>query len=106
MTAPRVFVTQENQNQNYRPAEQFGEVVFLTRGELSPIKNSLNNTAIMADLRKKLKDFRAEVDFIAPSGSPIITGLAFVILAERTDRFTALRWSNRDGAYMPIPVQI
>lgn len=107
MTRPRVFITQENDRQNYVPAEKFGEVVFLTRREVSPIKNSLTNTAIVDELRRKLADFLPDIDFLAPSGSPIVTGIAFMLLRERGwKHFNALRWSNRDGAYQVIPVNL
>jgi hypothetical protein len=105
-SAPRVFITQENQNQNYVAAEQFGTVVFLTRFEVSPIKNSIRNRDLVANLRSQLNDFNPEVDYLAPSGSPIVTGIAFAILAERHRAWTALRWSNRDQLYQPIPVNL
>src|SRR5688572_17034997 len=100
---PRVFVTQEQQL-NYTNAESFGEVVFLTREEVSPIPGSLTNTEIMAEMTRKLADFDFDCDFIAPSGSPVVSGMAFLILGSMADRegrqacrkLCVLRWSNRD----------
>lgn len=108
---PRVFVTQESQNANYGPAEAFGEIVFLTRDEPSPVPNSLVNIDLMSELRNKLQDFDFEHDFIAPSGSPVVCGLAFLILGEINahnafDKLCVLRWSNRDRVYQPIQFKL
>lgn len=118
---PRVFVTQENSQLNYGHAEEFGQIVFLTAKEVSPIPGSLINTEIMEEMDKKLQDFDFQHDFLAPSGSPTICGLAFLTLGMKLgfeegyqlDRDTSflgpkslrvLRWSNRDRVYQPITI--
>ena len=108
---PRVFVTQEQQL-NYTNAEEFGEVVFLTSQEVSPIPNSLINGEIMAEMALKLSDFDFDSDFLAPSGSPVVSGMAFLILGRLAERegfpacrkLCVLRWSNRDRVYQPITI--
>lgn len=102
----RVFVTQENPNLNYLPAEEFGEVVFLTRQDFSPVKNSLNNEALVEELRKKLKDFNPRSDYITISGSPVVAAAIFMIIREMTDTLNILRWSNRDHVYQPLVVTV
>lgn len=102
----RVFITQENPNLNYLPAEGFGEVVFLTRGDISPIRGSLNNENVVEEIRRKLKDFDERFDFVAPSGSPIVTAVVFMVLSEKTREVNVLRWSNRDCVYQPINIKI
>lgn len=112
--ASRVFVTQENSQLNYGPAEQFGEVCFLTRDEVSPVAGSLTNAAIMKELERKLDGFDFDNDFIAPSGSPVVCGLAFLILGKRAEqlgfpsvrKLRVLRWSNRDRVYQPIVIEL
>lgn len=109
MRKPRVFITQENPNLNYLPAEQFGEIVFLTRDDFSPVKNSLHNEALMTDLRTKLKDFNPKADFITVSGSPVVSGAVFLILGSILPDNTTinlLRWSNRDHVYQPIAMDL
>lgn len=101
---PRVFVTQENPALNYLPAEEFGDVVFLTREDFSPVRNSLHNDALMAEVRSKLKDFDPERDFITVSGSPVVTAVVFMILSERTRIVNILRWSNRDHLYQHLVI--
>lgn len=109
---PRVFITQENSQLNYAHAEEFGEVVFLTAKEVSPIPGSIINADIMAEMERKLQDFDFDNDFLAPSGSPTVCGLAFFVLGQRTERenrnppkcLRVLRWSNRDRVYQPISI--
>ena len=113
---PRVFVTQENSQLNYSNAEAFGEVVFLTRDEVSPVPGSLTNAAIMEEMEKKLADFDFDRDYIAPSGSPVVSGMAFLTLGKRIEleglhasrkgKLCVLRWSNRDRVYQPITITL
>lgn len=100
----RVFITQENPNLNYLPAEQFGDIVFLTREDFSPVRNSLHNDALIAEVRQKLKDFNPETDFITVSGSPVVAAVVFMILSEKTKAINMLRWSNRDHVYQHLVI--
>lgn len=106
MTNSRVFITQENPNLNYLPAEQFGEVVFLTRHDFSLVRNSLNNDALLNEIRHNLRDFDAKNDYVVISGSPIVAGVAFMILREKTEEMNILRWSNRDHLYQHLIISI
>lgn len=103
---PRVYITQESPRFNYTPAERFGEVRFLTANDISPIANSLLNAQTIAAVRTQLSDFNADIDYLAPSGSPIITGIAMAILHERFDNFRVLRWSNVDREYVVVSVSL
>lgn len=103
---PKVYVTQENPNLNYLPAEEFGEIIFMTRGEFSPVKNSLNNEKLIEELRYKLKTYRPRVDYLVISGSPVVSGIVFMLIREITDSLNVLRWSNRDRVYQPLVVSI
>lgn len=104
--SPRVFVTQENPNLNYLPAEQFGEIEFMTRGDISPVRNSLSNEALVRELRTKMAKFDPEVDFIVISGSPVVAGIVFMLLREKTTKANVLRWSNRDRMYQHLVIDI
>lgn len=102
----KVYVTQENPALNYLPAEEFGEIVFLTKDDFSVIKNSLVNEALVADLQRKLKAFIPDDDFMVISGSPAVSAAVFMLLRERTKRVKILRWSNRDRIYQPLVIQL
>lgn len=101
---PRVFITQENPNLNYLPAEQFGDVVFLTRDDFSPVRNSLRNDGLVSEIRAKLKDFDPSTDFVTVSGSPVVAAVVFMILSEKTKSINMLRWSNRDHMYQHLVI--
>jgi hypothetical protein len=113
-TGSRVFVTQENSQLNYGPAEQFGEIHFLTRDEVSPVPNSLTNAALLDELTRKLHSFDFDTDYVVPSGSPVVCGLAFLILGRMAEvagfhtarQLRVLRWSNRDRMYQPITITL
>jgi hypothetical protein len=102
----KVFITQENPNLNYLPAEAFGEIHFLTRSDFSPVKNSLNNENLVAELRQKLKEYEPARDYLVISGSPVVSGVAFMLIRERTDMVNILRWSNRDQLYQHLTITI
>lgn len=106
MTNSKVYITQENSSLNYLPAEQFGEIVFLTRNDFSQVKGSITNGILINELRTKLREFDPENDYIAVSGSPVVAGVAFMILRERTDKVNILRWSNRDRVYQTLSIQL
>lgn len=107
----RVFITHENGSLDYTPAEQFGDITFLTRDDISPVKGSLANDELVAKLKAQLRSFDFYNDFLLPSGSPAVSGLAFAILGGRTRDVAGLplkilRWSNRDHKYQPLCVTL
>ncbi|HLO98677.1 MAG TPA: hypothetical protein VK171_08790 [Fimbriimonas sp.] len=103
---PKVYVTQEVMTASYADAERYGDLVFLCASELSNVANSLHNEKLIAALRDRLSKFNPQEDFIAPSGSPIITGLVFAMLREKTRVFRVLKWNNRDAAYTSLTLDI
>ena len=103
---PRVLVSQEHGQLDYTPAEAFGDVVFLTRLDWSPIPSSIANKTLVEEVRRGLKDFRPDVDYVTTSGSPVVSGIMFMILREKTDKLNFLRWSNRDHRYQSLLVHI
>ncbi len=106
MNRPIVYITQEVTTANYGPAERWGEVKFLVASELSNVPNSLHNAKMVTVIRERLREFDPEHDFVAPSGSPVITGIVFAVLRERTSRFNILKWNSRDGEYSVIRIDV
>ena len=103
----KVFVTQEQEKLNYSPAEEYGEVVFITRNEFSIMKASLRNEALIDEIASKLKSFDPSVDYITVSGSPVVAATVFLVLGLRKVRsVNMLRWSNRDCVYHPVTIQL
>jgi hypothetical protein len=98
----KVWVTQEARH-DFLPAQEFGDIEFLTNSELSSVKNSLNNKRIADELRFKLQKFDPEHDYLCHAGSPYVFGLACFWLGLRgVTKLNILRWSSRDARYVPI----
>ena len=106
MGTPKVYVTQEVMTANYMDVERFGEPVFLSTSEVSNVPDSLHNRKLVASIRSRFAAYNPEVDFIAPSGSPIVAGLVFAIAGEKGKTFNVLKWNNRDRQYTPIRISI
>ena len=100
----KVYVTQEVFSADYRDAQRYGDVVFLTASEVSMTSQSLHNVKLVEQIRRGLHKYDPGVDYIAPSGSPVITGLVFAILAEKTHRFNVLKWNGRDQCYTAVTI--
>ena len=105
-TRPKVFVTQEVTTADYTDVDRFGDAVFLCTSELSDVTNSRHNERLIGLIRERLRPYDPTIDFIAPSGSPILAGMVFAIAREWTESFLVLKWNNRDRKYTPIRVGI
>jgi len=103
---PKVFITQEVMTANYQDVERFGEPVFLSTSEVSNVPDSLHNRKLIAFIRSRFAEYDPGVDFIAPSGSPILAGLVFALAREKGSTFNILKWNNRDRQYTPIRISI
>jgi hypothetical protein len=98
----KAFVTHETEH-SFIEAERFGEVVFVTHDDLNNTKNSLHNEAVFRAIKQTLKDFRPDVDFIVPAGSPYVTAAVFLILGNMGFKhIKVLRWNNREFTYIPM----
>ena len=102
----RVFVTQEQSKLNYLPAEKYGEIEFITRDEFSPVAKSIGNVDLVESIWSKLEEFNPEEDYVVFSGSPVVAAAVFAAIGRDNDRFTVLRWSNRDNMYTPITIDL
>lgn len=103
---PTVFVTQET-NHDFRSAESFGAVEFLTTQDLNNNKNSPHNDALIGDLWHKLLKYDPAHDFLITVGSPYVSAVVFMILGLRKIReIQLLRWDNRGMCYIPTYINI
>ena len=102
----KVFITQEVTTANYSDVERFGEPVFLSASEVSNVPDSLHNQKLVGLIRERFNEYDPGVDFIAPSGSPIIAGLVFALAREKGDTFNVLKWNNRDRIYTAIRIGV
>ena len=73
----RVFIPNDG-NHDYRPAERFGKLTFVTRGEV----NKFNVGELYRKWETALQD-STEDDYIIVSGLPILVALGASIFAHR-----------------------
>ena len=104
---PKVFITQEA-NLDFSSAASWGEIEFLTKEDVSSIRQSLKNEALVHELRHKLMKFNPDEDYIIAAGSPYVTALVFYLLGRywRVRQIRMLRWSSRNRLYGPLIVDI
>lgn len=109
--AATVYVTHEtnfaSKPYDFSLAEKYGTVEFVTRNDVNNMKNSLENKALVREIRMRLHKFDPDRDFVLIAGSPYVTALMFLILGARKIRKVKfLRWSNRDRLYTPVTIDL
>lgn len=104
----KVYITQETHRLNFTDAERFGEVVFMSVGETSPMKSSIRNKAIVSDIKRMAAQFDHKQDYLLLSGDPVITAIAFhEIMARTPDKAVMLlKWDNQSKSYNDIVVAL
>ena len=95
---PVVWVIQEGKN-DYSSAENFGTVEFITDSDITAFKVSNLNKQSDFDIRKFLSKYIPDVDYIIPSGNPML--VAKVIMSLPAGSHTLLKWDGRKGLYIP-----
>lgn len=78
MTQPKVFIVHKGDH-NYKPAEQFGELVFLTGSEA---RQRYDLTALYTELDDALEG-STDKDFLMISGLPVMIAVANGILVRK-----------------------
>lgn len=94
---PKVWVVQEGHN-DYSPAEQFGEVNFITKSDLRNMEGSEQNRELLGDVRSFLSNYIAGVDYIIPVGNPMVNALISMCLSSTDHKF--LKWDGRRATYI------
>lgn len=98
----KVWVVQEGNN-DYAPAEEFGEVRFITHADLRAMAGSKQNLHVEADIRKFKAEYIPGTDYIIPSGNPMVVALVTMSLASLSkgpQKF--LKWDGRRTGYIPF----
>jgi hypothetical protein len=89
------------------PAEKYGEIQFITAKDFSSVRNSLNNAAMLDEIRFVVNKIDADVDHLVIAGSPYVAAVVFYWLGKRgVQTLNMLRWSNRDLVYVPITLDL
>lgn len=104
-TPATVWVTQET-DKDFSGAEAWGRVEFLTKDDLSNMKNSLKNEELINRIRFLLHRFGPD-DWVVPAGSPYVAAVVFMVLGQMGVRkLNILRWDNRDLMYRPMQLDL
>lgn len=103
----KVYVTQER-DFDFSPAEQFGELVFMTANDFWNIKKSRHNDDLVNELDRHLKEYKpADGDYLLLAGSTMVIATVFMLLGRYGYKnVSILRWSNRDRVYEPAEINI
>lgn len=80
---PNVLILQENPRINYSPATKFGKLKFVTNKEYTGNPSSITDAQIINELRSAINEYDLERDYVLLSGSPILIGIAMVLLAQK-----------------------
>ena len=103
----RVFVTQYSDHLNFKKAEEYGAVTFLSEKEYraEPAMAEANNR-VRDEIMTGLTAYIAGVDYILLTGSPIPTMIAGVMMG-RTIGAThnVLKWNNQSKTYDLVKIR-
>ena len=100
---PKVYVVKENPRLNYLDAERFGDVVFITDKDYTPMKNSICNQEIIKTIENYMSRFDPDKDFLLLTGGPVLIGYAFHLALNKKGYLQVLQWDNLQQVYIPIP---
>lgn len=101
-----VWVTQETDH-DFRSAEEYGAVHFITADDFTNNRNSLTNKMLMRELTHKIERFNPAIDWLVIAGSPYVSAAIFMLLGKLGHpKVRVLRWDNRDLTYRPIEIEL
>lgn len=87
---------------NIAPASEFGDIIVLCERSASIWKSD----ELVRDLRKKLKFYNAETDFLVALGDPSIIAAAFAILGKDYGAISLLKWDRIIKRYLPTKIRV
>lgn len=103
----RVFVTQYSDHLNFRKAEQFGAVTFLSEREYraEPAMAEANDR-VRNEIMTGLDGYIAGIDYILLTGSPIPTMIAGILMGRRIGAtHNILKWNNQSKTYELVKIR-
>ena len=102
----RVFVTHTTGRIVFDPAARFGRIVHMFPLQIYPDLFDTRVPMAIGRLKQVLVDFNPERDYLLPSGDPLLTLLAGMILGERHPRITLLHWDRQAERYFPVDLNL
>lgn len=103
----KVYVMFDNPRMDFRPAESFGDLVYLTEVEHRPGANPARNDRVLLQAYGMLAEYNPDTDYLIPTGGPVLIGILTAWLYRRlgnrpnpTSKIRFLSWDNRAGEYI------
>lgn len=103
-----VYITHAQSQFDYSPALKFGEIIEVTDSKYSffPGKEEFNRK-VAKEIKDMVAKFDPDQDFLLPSGSALVTGTVFAMLALRgITKFMVLNYVTNEGAYVPSMLDV
>ena len=102
----RVFVTQYSDHLNFREAEHFGTVTFLSEKEYraEPAMASVNDR-IRDEITNGLSNYIAGTDYILLTGSPVPSVIAGAVISKLPGTHNLLKWNNQRRSYDLVKIR-
>lgn len=104
-----VYVIQEQHYLDYRDAERFGELSFVTSRNYPNQPNSIMAKQMPDTIARSLKGFNANSDYILFSGDPAMIfafGCCLMKLGIDTEYFNVLKWDGQLAKYIDFKIFI
>jgi hypothetical protein len=89
---------------DFRPAEEFGELVFLLSPNANPVGR--DNQSLVDDIHAGLESI-TKVDYLLLTGAPGIIAMTAAIASGYLDgKLNLLQWNGRHRKYAPIQIDV
>lgn len=102
----RVFVTQEQTHIDYAQAEEYGDVVFCSLLDVPTVSGSLRTKQVIEDIKSKMQGYRAGIDYILPTGSPLNIATIMLLAGRVGDNHNILKWESRGRKYQRVVLEV
>jgi hypothetical protein len=103
MSQSKVYVAQHVQKINYSPAQEYGELVFITHQDLVPSLDMQydptreTNSRVMSEIMLSLSEYIPGHDYLMMTGNPVVVLAIGKHLAQwgGNVKHKILKWNNR-----------
>lgn len=100
-----VFITQDGPF-DYSPAQEYGDIVFLTDREITPLSNQPTNKRIVEDIVRIVgESYIPGRDWILPAGSPIAIAHALRAMFKKVGPHQFLKWDAQRRRYLEYTIE-
>lgn len=96
---PKVFVSQDN-DFDYRMAEEYGDLVFLSNREVLAYSGSAQNALTIHGIESGIEsEYIPGLDYLLPTGGPLSIAHMYRAAFNKTGDHQILKWDRRSARY-------